>query len=134
MGDKVSVFQASSSRAWQCEKCRCLWQFAFMCLPASCFFDGEISYNNIGLGRLFPVGPTVGLWLMRATSHLLNIQLDPATPREEMVQGLVIFSPRARSIAAWLQSLELCYMRVGRTLFKYRDVHLQSDLGPGQFQ
>lgn len=32
-------------------------QYAFMCLPASCFLDGEINYENMGIGRLAPVRP-----------------------------------------------------------------------------
>lgn len=30
-------------------------QYAFMCLPVSAFQDGEINYDNTGIGRLFEV-------------------------------------------------------------------------------
>lgn len=30
-------------------------QYAFMCLPVSAFQDGEINYDNVGVGRLFEV-------------------------------------------------------------------------------
>ena len=66
-------------------------KYAFMCLPASHFLDGEINYDNCGIGRLFA--------------------LDPAMPRDKQVQGLVIYSPRAKSIAAWLGSMELCFIK-----------------------
>lgn len=67
-------------------------KYAFMCLPVSHFLDGEINYDNCGIGRLF--------------------QLDPSLPKDKQVQGIVIYSSRAKSIAAWLQSCELCFIKV----------------------
>ncbi|EWM28702.1 rna binding protein [Nannochloropsis gaditana] len=66
-------------------------KYAFMCLPVSQFLDGEVNYENSGIGRLF--------------------QLDASLPRDEQVQGLVIYSSRAKSIAAWLHSMELCFIK-----------------------
>ena len=67
-------------------------KYAFMCLPVSHFLDGEINYDNCGIGRLF--------------------QLDPSLPKDKQVQGIVIYSTRAKSISAWLQSMELCFIKV----------------------
>lgn len=36
-------------------------------------------------------------------------------PGDKNVQGIVIYSKRARSIAAWLQSMELCFIRVSQS-------------------
>jgi len=66
-------------------------KYAFMCLPASHFLDGEVNYDNSGIARLFA--------------------LDKSIPRDKQVQGIVIYSPRAKSIAAWLASMELCFIK-----------------------
>ena len=95
-------------------------QYAFMCLPTAAFMDGEINYDNCGIGRLFQVrvslSPLVGGCIGLATlisimSHA--IQLDSSLSRDRSVQGIVIYSPRAKSSAAWLQSMELCFIKVG---------------------
>ena len=44
--------------------------------------------------------------------HTHPTQLDSALPKDKQVQGIVIYSPRAKSIAAWLQSMELCFIKV----------------------
>lgn len=40
------------------------------------------------------------------------MQVDQSMPKDKQVQGIVIYSTRAKSIAAWLQSMELCFIKV----------------------
>lgn len=68
------------------------------------------------------------------------LQMPKNIARDAMVQGIVIYSPRARSIAAWLQSMELCFLRVSQLVrgIEERPYHNGSGglvyLSPGELQ
>lgn len=66
-------------------------KYAFVALPVELFRNGEINYSNVGPGRLF--------------------EIDEKIPNDEMIQGVLIFSPRAQNIAAWLASMELSTLK-----------------------
>ena len=66
-------------------------KYAFVALPVELFRNGEINYTNVGPGRLF--------------------ELNEKIPDNEMIQGILIFSPRAQNIAAWLASMELSTLK-----------------------
>jgi hypothetical protein len=66
-------------------------QWAFVSLEAAAFAD--LPEWEIGFGEAFP---------------LAMDRLEPTTP----IPGLLIFSPRATALAAWMSGLELAYWRV----------------------
>ncbi|MFQ4135074.1 Tab2/Atab2 family RNA-binding protein [Nodosilinea sp. PGN35] len=66
-------------------------QWAFVTLEAAAFTD--LPEWEIGFGESFPL-------------DMAN--LDPSTP----IPGLLIFSPRATALAAWMSGLELAYWRI----------------------
>jgi len=66
-------------------------QYAFVALPISYFRNGEVSAENIGLGKLCPI--------------------DPSLPDDTMVQGVVIVTRRAKALAAWMTGLEVAFVR-----------------------
>lgn len=66
-------------------------QWAFVSLPASAFAD--LPEWEIGFGESFP---------------LEMAGLEPTTP----IPGLLIFSPRATALSAWMSGLELAYWRL----------------------
>lgn len=65
-------------------------QWAFVSLPASAFVD--LPDWAIDFGEVFPLG-------------IANIAPDTPIP------GLIIFSPRALPLAAWMSGLELAYLK-----------------------
>ena len=66
-------------------------QWAFVTLEAAAFTD--LPEWEIGFGESFPIAMA---------------DLPPATP----IPGLLIFSPRATALAAWMSGLELAYWRI----------------------
>lgn len=66
----------------------------------------------------FHASPSIDIALTRYTrihahTHVRNTwQVDQSLPADKQVQGIVIYSSRAKSIAAWLQSMELCFIKV----------------------
>ncbi|MBD1875267.1 Tab2/Atab2 family RNA-binding protein [Nodosilinea sp. FACHB-131] len=66
-------------------------QWTFVTLEAAAFAD--LPDWEIGFGESFPL-------------DMAN--LDPSTP----IPGLLIFSPRATALAAWMSGLELAYWRI----------------------
>lgn len=63
-------------------------KYAFVALPLAEFLPGgDITEENIGVGRLCPI--------------------DPDLPADAFVQGVVIFSNRAKALAAWLAGTEV---------------------------
>ncbi len=66
-------------------------RWSFVSLPASAFED--LPEWSIGFGESFPLSLAA---------------IAPSTP----IPGLLIFSPRATALAAWLSGLELAYWRV----------------------
>jgi RNA-binding protein Tab2/Atab2 len=63
-------------------------QYAFVGLPLAEFFPGgDISQDNVGVGKLCP--------------------LDPNLPADAFVQGVVILTQRATALASWLAGTEV---------------------------
>lgn len=61
-------------------------QYAFMCLPVSAFQDGEINYDNVGIGRLFEVGGRDGMveLLRPAVATFQSIEVTRCNQIESM--------------------------------------------------
>lgn len=83
-------------------------QYAVATLPYAEFLPGgSISEENIGFGSLCPL-PTAG-----------DISADT------MVAGVVIFSRRAKAIAAWLTGLDLAFVSA---VLESRELHIEVGL------
>ncbi|CAM9140179.1 unnamed protein product [Discosporangium mesarthrocarpum] len=66
-------------------------QYAFVSLPISEFRKGNINEENIGVGRLCP--------------------LDPSLPDDAMIPGLAIFTLRCGPLATWMTGLEVAFFK-----------------------
>lgn len=72
-------------------------KYAFVSLPLAEFLPetGSISNDNIGVGKLFPINPK-------------NEDLSG----DAFIQGIVVFSSRAKALAQWLNGVELYGLKV----------------------
>lgn len=72
-------------------------KYAFVSLPLAEFLPetGSISKDNIGVGKLFPINPS--------TENLSG---------DAFLQGIVVFSSRAKGLATWLNGVELYGLKV----------------------
>ena len=72
-------------------------KYAFVSLPLAEFLPetGSISKDNIGVGKLFPINPS--------TENLSG---------DAFIQGIVVFSSRAKALASWLNGVELYGLKV----------------------
>jgi len=72
-------------------------KYAFVSLPLAEFLPdtGSISTDNIGVGKLFKIDPTIE-----------NLSGDA------FIQGIVVFSSRAKALASWLNGVELYGLKV----------------------
>lgn len=73
--------------------------YAFVALPVEVFWDGQVNTENIKKGRLCPIRdlPKEGQW----------------------VHGINLFSKRAAAVAAWMNGLEIAYLKadlIGREM------------------
>ncbi len=84
-------------------------KYAFVALPLAEFLeDGSISAENIGVGRLCPV--------------------DPSLPADAFVQGIVILTSRADALASWIAGTEISGFNADlrkRTLVMETDIENQ---------
>lgn len=84
-------------------------KYAFVGLPLAEFLPGgEITQENIGVGRLCPV--------------------DPNLPADTFVQGIVILTSRAQALATWLAGTEVAGFKADlrrRTLTMEADISTQ---------
>jgi hypothetical protein len=81
-------------------------KFAFVGLPVAEFKKGgDITKDNIGVGRLCPV--------------------DPALPADAFVQGLVILTPRANALASWLAGTEVAGVKAD---LRKRELVMETDI------
>lgn len=84
-------------------------KYAFVALPLAEFrLGGDISNENIGVGRLCPV--------------------DPTLPADSFVQGIVILTSRAKALASWLAGTEVAGFKADlrrRTLTMEADIATQ---------
>lgn len=85
-------------------------KYAFVSLPLAEFrAGGTITRDNVGTGRLCPVGGEFGA----------------AFPADAFVQGIAIFTARAEALASWLAGTELSGFRADlrkRTLVMETDI------------
>lgn len=81
-------------------------KFAFVGLPVAEFkMGGDITKDNIGVGRLCPV--------------------DPSLPADAFVQGLVILTPRAVPLASWLAGTEVAGVKAD---LRKRELVMETDI------
>ena len=81
-------------------------KFAFVGLPVAEFKKGgDITKDNIGVGRLCPV--------------------DPSLPADAFVQGLVILTPRANALASWLAGTEVAGVKAD---LRKRELVMETDI------
>jgi RNA-binding protein Tab2/Atab2 len=64
--------------------------YAFVALPAEVFWDGQVNSENINRGRLCPLKDM---------------------PKTGWIHGITLFSKRADAVAAWMNGLEIAYLR-----------------------
>jgi len=73
-------------------------KYAFVTLPLSEFLEGNVNEENVGTGRICPIPGVDGM--------------PGTTPSPEtMIPGWLVLSPRADSLARWMASLELAFLR-----------------------
>jgi len=84
-------------------------KYAFVALPLAEFRPGgDISRDNVGVGRLCPV--------------------DPTLPADAFVQGIVVLTSRAKALASWLAGTEVAGFKADlrrRTLTMEADIATQ---------
>lgn len=81
-------------------------KYAFVALPLAEFLeDGDITDENIGVGRLCPV--------------------DPELPADSFVQGVAIFTSRAKALASWLSGTELSGLKAD---LRKRELVMETDI------
>jgi len=84
-------------------------KYAFVALPVAEFLEGGgITADNVGVGRLCPV--------------------DPSLPADEFVQGIAIFTSRAGALASWVAGTEISGFNADlrkRTLVMETDIENQ---------
>jgi len=73
-------------------------QYAFVTLPLSEFLEGNVNDENVGAGRLCPIPGVNGM---------PGEALSPDT----MIPGWLVLTPRADSLARWMASLELAFLK-----------------------
>lgn len=73
-------------------------QYAFVTLPLSELVDGNVNSENVGPGRLCPIPGYDGM---------PGEKLSPDT----MIPGWLVLTPRADTLAKWMASLELAFVR-----------------------
>jgi len=86
--------------------------YAFVALPAESFWNNEVNEENIKLGHLAPIG---------------------GMPKTGWIHGIALFSKRAESIAAWMNGLEIAYLKadlLGRELILNTDISTQFIVAP----
>ncbi|KAL3826265.1 hypothetical protein ACHAXA_006293, partial [Cyclostephanos tholiformis] len=81
-------------------------KFAFVGLPLAEFLTGgDVGVDNIGVGRLCPV--------------------DPSLPADSFVQGIVILTPRAKALASWLAGTEVAGVKAD---LRKRELVMETDI------
>lgn len=86
--------------------------YAFVALPASAFWNGEVNADNVNRGKLCPLKDL---------------------PKDGWIHGITLFSQRSESVAAWMSGLELAYLRadlLGRELLLETDISSQYIVAP----
>lgn len=86
--------------------------YAFVALPAEVFWNGEVNSENINRGRLCPIKDM---------------------PKTGWIHGITLFSKRAEAVAAWMNGLEIAYLRgdlLTRELMLNTDISTQFVVAP----
>lgn len=86
--------------------------YAFVALPAESFWNNEVNEENIKLGHLAPI---------------------KGMPKTGWIHGIALFSKRAESIAAWMNGLEIAFLKadlLGRELILNTDISTQFVVAP----
>lgn len=92
--------------------------YAFTALPVEVFFEGQVNKENIKRGVLCPLR-----------------ELPPSASKEETryVHGITLFSKRADAVAAWMNGLDIAYLKsdlVARELLLHTDINTQYIIAP----
>lgn len=93
--------------------------YAFVALPSEVFINGDVNLENIKKGKLAPFKD------LPAASN------DPDSPN--WIHGITLFSKRADAVAAWMNGLEIAYLRadlIGRELILNTDIRTQFVIVP----
>ena len=81
-------------------------KYAFVVLPLAEFLPGGgVNEENIGVGRLCPV--------------------DDGLPADSFVQGIVIFTSRAKALASWLAGTEVACVKAD---LRKRELVMETDI------
>jgi hypothetical protein len=86
--------------------------YAFVALPAEVFWDKQVNAENIKKGRLCPI---------------------KEMPKTGWIHGITLFSKRAESVAAWMNGLEIAYLKaalLSRELILNIDISNQYIIAP----
>lgn len=87
-------------------------KYAFVVLPAESFWSNEVNEENSKMGYLAPIG---------------------GMPKTGLIHGIVLYSSRAESIAAWMNGLEIAFLKadlLGRELILNSDISTQFIVAP----
>jgi hypothetical protein len=93
--------------------------YAFVALPSEVFINGDVNLENIKKGKLAPL------------NQLPPASEDPANPN--WIHGITLFSKRADAVAAWMNGLEIAFLRadlIGRELILNTDIRSQFIIVP----
>lgn len=81
-------------------------KYAFVGLPLAEFMEGGgVNNDNIGVGRLCPV--------------------DPSLPADAFVQGIIILTSRANALASWLAGTEVAGVKAD---LRKRELVMETDI------
>ena len=86
--------------------------YAFVALPAEVFWDQQVNAENIKKGRLCPIR---------------------GMPKTGWIHGITLFSKRADAIAAWMNGLEIGFLKaelLSRELILNTDINTQFVVAP----